>query len=70
MLYSTKNSFIIDNVVVTNLHQNGISLTPISLLIKRNINVSHLEKKKLGTRKFENYILSLLSSGKLNIEDL
>ena len=65
------NSFIIDNCVVSKL-EGGISIIPIKLVLKKNpnTNINSIRKITYGTRYNDNKILSELSDGVLNFNDL
>ena len=65
-------SIVIDNCVVSKFMGNGIRITPISLAKKINpsLNIDLLQKKTYGSRKNDNSILSQLTCGVLNYEDI
>ena len=66
------NSIIIDNCVVSKFMDNGIKITPISLIKKQNstFNIHSLQKITYGNRLEDNRILNNLSTGILTFEDL
>jgi hypothetical protein len=52
---------IIDNVLVSK-YKNGFTLTPLSLLAKHKIDVSHVPKVTIGTRLLDNKLLCELAT--------
>lgn len=45
MIYTTSNSIIINNHVVSKFDNTGIIIIPLTRFIKNNININHLQKK-------------------------
>ena len=66
MIYTTSNSFIINNHIVSKLNTTGIIISPLSRFIKNNININHSQKKTYGSKVMDNFILSQLSEGKIS----
>lgn len=66
------NCLIIDNCIVSKSNTNIISIYPIKLFKKMNprLNIDSLRKITYGNRIEDNRIISQLSIGMLNFEDL
>lgn len=66
------NSVIIDNCIVSKFMDNEVNVCPIRLAKKLNskIDINSIPKITYGNRYEDNKILSKLTSGKLNFDDL
>jgi|694.fasta_scaffold115373_1 hypothetical protein len=48
----------------------GVRLTPLKLVISRGVDVSQIETKSFGSKIHNNYILSRLSTGEIDVSSL
>ena len=64
------NPFIIENVLVSPFGNRGVRLTPLKLVISRGVDVSQIETKSFGSKIHNNYILSRLSTGEIDVSSL
>jgi hypothetical protein len=67
--YTSTNSVIIGDRVVSKTNF-GTTISPVSRLMKRNINIDHIPSKSYGTKIMNNTILGLVSDGVLDFSQL